>query len=271
MTPKSDRMRDRLAIAPNCVAVYERSLRALAEAGVPFLVGGAWGMAELAGVWRHTKDLDLFVRPNQVDLVLGTLGEAGFRTEVLSTVWLAKAWYDELFIDIIFSSGNGIATVDQGWFDHAQPGTVLDVPVLFCPAEETIWSKAWIMERERFDGADVAHLIRARGPCLDWHRLLERFGEHWRVLYTHLVLFGYIYPSERSRIPAWVMLQLSERMHRELAAEPAPERVCLGPLLSRQQYRADLDRWGYTVPTSVSDRLDVPDEPRGSDAPRRGR
>jgi hypothetical protein len=260
-------MRDRLAIAPSNVAVYERSLRALSEGCVPFLVGGAWGLAELAGVWRHTKDLDLFVRPEQVGLVLETLVDAGFRTEVLSSVWLGKAWYDELFIDIIFSSGNGIATVDQAWFDHAHPGNVLGIPVLFCPPEETIWSKAWIMERERFDGADVAHLLRARGPSMDWHRLLERFGEHWRVLYAHLVLFGYVYPGERGRIPTWVMLQLSDRMHQDLAAEPVPDRHCLGPLLSRHQYLADLDRWGYVVPETMADCLELPDRP--CHAPRR--
>ncbi|MDP2313614.1 MAG: hypothetical protein Q8P41_11960 [Pseudomonadota bacterium] len=255
-------MRDRLAIAPNNVAVYERALRALSERGDPFLVGGAWGMAELAGVWRHTKDLDLFVLPESVDQVLGTLTDAGFRTEVLSPVWLGKAWYDELFIDIIFSSGNGIATVDDLWFQYSTAGTVLEVPVQFCPAEETIWSKAWIMERERYDGADVAHLIRAAGPRLDWRRLLDRFGPHWRVLFGHLVLFGYVYPSERSRVPAWVMLELSQRLQEELGAAPPREKHCLGPLLSKQQYLCDIDRWGYTVPADLAEILN---------APRRGR
>lgn len=266
MRRQTERLRDRLAIAPNNVAVYERALRALNDAGVPFLVGGAWGMAELAGVWRHTKDLDLFVCPEQLDNVLGTLAESGFRSEVLSPVWLAKAWYDELFIDIIFSSGNGIATVDEGWFLHSVPGHALEVPVLFCPAEETIWSKAWIMERERFDGADVAHLLRATGPRMDWHRLLQRFGEHWRVLYAHLVLFGYIYPSERRRIPSWVMLDFNERMQRDLGAEPPLHRHCLGPLLSNQQYKPDLERWGYTVPDKVAEMIGG-----GSSASRRGR
>jgi hypothetical protein len=41
-----------------------------------------------------------------------------------------------------------------------------------------IWSKAFIMERERFDGADVMHLIHENANRLDWNRLLERFGQH---------------------------------------------------------------------------------------------
>jgi hypothetical protein len=31
-----------------------------------------------------------------------------------------------------------------------------------------IWSKGFVMERERFDGADVTHLLRAVGPKLNW-------------------------------------------------------------------------------------------------------
>jgi hypothetical protein len=189
-------------------------------------------MAHLAGVCRDTKDLDLFVRPAELDRVLDALAQAGFRTEVPSTRWLGKAWYDERFVDIIFSSGNGIATVDDLWFEHAPIGAVLDETVRICPAEETIWSKAWIMERERFDGADVVQLIRACGPALGWRRLLDRFGPHWRVLYAHLVLFGYVYPSEHRTVPTWVWDELSARMQDDAASPPGGEPR--GPLLSRQ-------------------------------------
>ena len=37
---------------------------------------------------------------------------------------------------------------------------VLDKEVKLCPPEEIIWSKSFIMERERFDGADINHLLR---------------------------------------------------------------------------------------------------------------
>jgi len=108
-----------------------------------------------------------------------------------------------------------------------------------------IWSKAFIMERERCDGADVAHLLLAHGARIDWQRLLRRFGEHWRVLLCHLLLFGFIYPGEHSQIPAWVIDELLARLERE-RANPAPEeRVCQGTFLSRAQYLIDLARWGY--------------------------
>ena len=95
---------------------------------------------------------------------------------------------------MIYSSGNGVVEVDQEWFTHAADGEILGVPVKLCPAEEMIWSKGYVQERERFDGADIAHLIRCQGSH-GLGTLLRRFGEHWRVLFGHLVLFGFIYPG----------------------------------------------------------------------------
>jgi hypothetical protein len=112
--------------------------------------------------------------------------------------------------------------------------------------EEIVWSKGYVMERERFDGADVAHLLRARAEVLDWTRLIHRFGTDWRVLLSHLVLFGYIYPAECGRIPDWVTRDLAGRLVEEATQPPLDgEPVCQGTLLSRSQYLVDLERWGY--------------------------
>src|SRR5262249_10224454 len=116
------------------------------------------------------------------------------------------------------------------------------------PPEEMIWSKGFVQERERFDGADIAHLIRASGRRLDWPRLLVRFGRHWRVLLSHLVMFGYIYPSEREKVPGWVLEAFLGSLRQEAALPPPTERICQGTLLSREQYLIDILRWGYADP-----------------------
>jgi hypothetical protein len=131
------------------------------------------------------------------------------------------------------------------------------MPVRICPVEESIWSKAYIMERERYDGADVAHLLRARAGELDWHRLLWRFGSHWRVLLSHLVLFGFIYPAERAAIPRWVLQELLSRCGEEEDTPSAADRVCQGTMLSRSQYLVDIEEWHYadarlTPPVSMT-------------------
>src|SRR5262249_53040226 len=143
--------------------------------------------------------------------------------------------------------GNGIGIVDDEWFENAEDDVVLDLPVKLCAPEEMIWHKAFVMERERFDGADIAHLVRERADKLDWDRMLRRFGEHWRGLRGHLVLFGYIYPSERHRVPKKVMRELLNRLGRELE-DGDHDRVCLGTLISREQYLTDVGEWGYRDP-----------------------
>jgi hypothetical protein len=232
---------------PAAREVYRWVMHRLQAEGVPFLVGGAYAFERYTGIERHTKDFDLFVHPRDVERALAVLAADGCRTETPFPHWLAKAFRGEEVVDLIFSSGNGVALVDDDWFRHAVEAAVLDVPVQLIPAEEMIWSKAFIMERERFDGADVVHLVRACADTLDWPRLVIRFGEHWRVLLQHLVGFGFIYPCERARVPAAVMRELMGRLDRELTRS-APERVCQGTLISRAQYLVDVEHWGYDDP-----------------------
>jgi hypothetical protein len=224
---------------------YRAVLGTLAEADVPYLVGGTYAVERYTRVSRPTKDLDLFVHPRDCDRALGVLSERGHRADMVFSHWLGKVRSGDDVIDLIFSSGNGVAEVDDAWFEHAERGEVLDVPVLICPPEEVLWSKAFIMERERYDGADVAHLLFVTADRLDWDRVLARFGDDWRVLLSHLVLFGYIYPCERGRVPPRVMRELLRRLGDEVRSEPAGDRLCRGTLLSRAQYLVDVEEWGF--------------------------
>jgi len=254
----SPRGRGRQRPGPRCVIAdqggpderghdfYRRVLGALQQAHVPVLVGGAYAFECYTGIRRRTKDFDLFIHPRDRDRTLAALQAAGFQAEVAFPHWLAKARQGDDFVDIIHSSGNGCAPVDDEWFAHAVDAIVLGVPVRLCPLEEMIWQKALIMERERYDGADVLHLLHAAGEQLDWERLLRRFGAHWRVLLSYLVLYGFVYPFDRNRIPpACVLDELLARLQRERASAPPRRRVCQGTVLSRQQYLPDLEQWGY--------------------------
>jgi hypothetical protein len=227
---------------------YLAGIAALDAARLPFLVGGAHAMKRYAAIERDTKDFDIFVHPRDAKRTLTVLADAGYRTEMTFPHWIGKAFCGEDFIDVIFSSGNGVAEVDDIWFEHAVDDILLGVPVKLCPVEEMIWSKAFVMERERYDGADIAHLLRSHASHLDWQRLLDRFGAYWRVLFSHLVLFGFIYPSERAQIPQWVVQSLIARLQEEMTAPPPRALVCRGTLLSREQYLQDIEQSDFEDP-----------------------
>ncbi|WP_298232382.1 nucleotidyltransferase [uncultured Azohydromonas sp.] len=229
------------ALDPQAEPFYLQVLQALDDAGVPFLVGGAFALAGLTGVERPTKDLDLFIRREDFLRLDQVLAGSGLRTELTFPHWLGKVYDEPFFIDFIFASANGLNAVDEGWFERAGSDTILGRKVRTMSAEDMIWSKAFIMERERYDGADVAHVLRGCAATLDWPHLMERAAEHWRVLLSHLVLFGYIYPDERDRIPAWVMHGLLHKLQDEMLAPPPANGRCLGTLLSREQYLPDLE------------------------------
>ena len=232
-------------IDPKARDFYVRALGKLDENKVPYLVGGAYAFARYTGIERHTKDFDIFIKRSDFDHAAEVLEKAGYRSELKFPHWIGKAYHNDDFIDLIFSAGNAVAEVDDLWFQYAVPETVLGMKVKLIPAEEMLWSKGLIMERERFDGADVAHVLHACGPKLDWRRLLDRYGSYWRALYAHLILFGFIYPSDRERIPKWVMEELGQRMQQELNSAPPKEKVCNGTIISRQQYLKDVTEWGY--------------------------
>jgi len=224
---------------------YSDVIRILNQASIPGLLGGGYALEFYTHTGRQIKDLDLFIAQKDLERVFTVLNQKGFRTTLDFPHWLGKVYHADQFIDLIFSSGNGLCKVDPLWFKYARAGIFCGLPVHFCPPEEIIWSKAFVMERERYDGADIAHLLLVCGKHLDWQRLLFRFGDHWRVLYSHLILFDYIYPTEKRRVPQEVRREFVTRLKNENDSLMDEEKYCRGPLLSRSQFQIDTVKFGY--------------------------
>ena len=151
--------------------VYKRALDAINAAGVPCVVAGAYAIYEHTGIYRKTKDLDLFFEPTAVVAAARALRAAGFVTRLEDAHWLAKATFGEYFVDLIYGMGNGVALIDEGWVKQSRPGILAAMPVRFAPPEELIWHRLFISERHRHDVADILHLILCLGDTFDWERL----------------------------------------------------------------------------------------------------
>lgn len=225
--------------------IYKRALRILNEAGVPYVVAGAYAIYEHTGIYRKTTDLDLFVEPSQVVPAMTALRAGGFRTKLAQSHWLAKAIDEPFFVDIIYGMGNGLALIDPDWYRHSTPAILAATPVRVAPAEELIWHRLFINERHRQDMADIAHLILCVGATLDWQRLVDKTGPHWPLLLAQLQMFYYVYPGYRSRVPDWVLANLLERARAETGREVPEETATRGTLISRFSFAIDVNEWGF--------------------------
>jgi hypothetical protein len=229
--------------APDAYACYQGVVRGLLQANVPFAVSGGFAFHHHTGIWRTTKDLDLVTPPDAVPRAFEILVQEGFETYVQDPVWLAKARRGDYFVDLITGVGNATLAVERSWIDRAREDEVLGIRCKVLSAEEMIASKLFVTRRERFDGADIAHLLKACAGSLDWDRLRKLTEPHWQMLYWELVLFAYIYPAHTDDIPTQVWNELGERFHKSVAT-PQADQSFRGTLVDPKMFAIDVNEWG---------------------------
>jgi putative nucleotidyltransferase-like protein len=214
------------------------------DVGLPYAVAGAFALREHTGVCRFTKDLDLFLRPEAASEALAILREEGFECEIRDPVWLAKAHRDGFFVDLITGMSNGVMSVDASWIERARPASVLGVHSRVLAPEELLASKLFVVRRERFDGADIAHILFATHGKLDWNRILKLVGEHWELLLWALVLFRYVYPAHSNYVPQFLWQDLLRRFSEQVQLPNTGEGF-RGGLIDDATFAIDVEEWGF--------------------------
>lgn len=228
---------------PEAEGLYREVLTVLNEHSVPYAVAGAVALEKYTGIWRATKDLDLFMEALNVRPALVHLERQGFVCEVLDPVWLAKAHRGDYFVDLISGMSNGVIMVDESWMKRAQPALVVGVETRIIAPEDLIASKLFVTRRERFDGADIAHIIYRTQGGLDWQRIVDLAGENWEMLLWALVLFRYVYPAQSDYVPAALWQELLAR-YTQLVQQPDANAPFRGSLVDENMFSVDIKDWG---------------------------
>lgn len=226
-------------------AFYGESLRLLAESEIPFLLSGTYAVSAYTGIVRPTKDLDVFCKAGDYPKILAYFQERGYRTDVEDERWIAKVWENDHFFDVIFNMSNATVPVTDDWFEGTDTVRVYGHEARITPPTELIWSKMFIQDRYRYDGADIAHVILKKHEAIDWRRLLRNMEPYWEVLLNHLLNFRFIYPTERDIVPRWLMEELTGRLQAQVALPAARVQVCRGRLFSPRDYLIDITEWGF--------------------------
>jgi hypothetical protein len=235
----------RPVLEPDQAQIYKEALRVLNTGKVDYAVGAAFARYAYTSIWRYTKDLDIFLRPEDLKCAMEALNQAGFETSIKEEHWLAKAWKEQYFIDLIFGTGHGQLPVDDETFRGVKKARLLGIQTNLIPVEEMLVSAMYIAGRNRFDGPEIVHLIRSAQGKIDWERVLNRLGGNRELLFWHLILFDFVYPGHSDYLPKSIMRDLFDEVKKNWRRRKRDSRVFRGTLLDPFSYNVDIEDWGY--------------------------
>jgi hypothetical protein len=197
-------------------AVYERVLKIANERNLKYALGGGLAFSHYASRWRNTKDLDLYVRPQDKDAMIAVVQAAGlvdyFDVKDYDRGWIFRSHNGhDIIVDIIWQMANYRAQVDDDWLSKGDLLRIHGWPLRLLPAEELMWSKLYILQRDRCDWGDLLNILYARGPQLDWSRMVNRVAEDRRVLAALLEVFTWACPDRARELPVglWATLGIT--------------------------------------------------------------
>jgi hypothetical protein len=224
-------------------SLFREVLTLFEEKKIAYAVAGAFALQEHTGICRNTKDLDVFLTSENAVKALESLHEEEFDYEICDSVWLYKAHRNEFFVDLITGMSNAALVVEDSWIAHAWPAVIQGVQTRVLAAEELLVSKLFVTRRERFDGADILHVIYGTQGKLDWPRVLSLIGEHWEILLWALVLFRYVYPAQTHYVPEPVWNELLSQFQ-QAVSHPDPKAKFRGSLIDPRMFAIDVNEWG---------------------------
>jgi Uncharacterised nucleotidyltransferase len=201
-------------------ANYRSAIEVARSAGLNFLLGGGFALATYTGRWRNTKDIDFYILPRDREAMIAALSSIGFvdyyDQRPYDPGWIYRSTREGIIVDIIWSMANRRAEVDNLWFERAQPVMVREESIQVAPAEELLWCKLYIMQRDHCDWTDIFNLIYVAGPRLDWDHLIKRVGIDLPLLRAALTMFDWLCPNTSVQLPDHL------RKHLDL---PKPKKV----------------------------------------------
>jgi hypothetical protein len=227
-------------IDPDLKKIYTNVLREFKKSGLRFYLGGGIALTQYTHGHDEAQDLDIFCKASDSPKLLKILQDLGFKANVINDKWLSQAKLGEAKVDLIIASTNGVNVVDDSWAEHAKDAELFGEAIKVVGAEEVIWCKLYIQATDRLDGLDINHVLLNIGDKLDWQSLINRMEAHWEILFAALLNYRFVYPSEREKVPSWVMKDMVDRLKIQLQT-PAPKaKICRGVLLDRVAYTPDV-------------------------------
>jgi predicted nucleotidyltransferase len=194
------------------LATLEEVVAALEGSGIDHVLMGGIGSFALARP-RETHDIDVFLRPGDVDPTLDLLEARGFEVSVHDPAWLAKAWKRGVLTDLVFRSSGDIY-LDDEIVERAERRDYKGVSALVTSAEDLIVIKALATsERTAHHWYDALAMI---ARCeIDWDYLVRRAIQAGPRRVLSLLLYA---ESCDVAVPATAITAVHDTLHGGTAA-----------------------------------------------------
>jgi hypothetical protein len=170
------------------------------------------------GGWRNTKDLDLYTTQSNTPALKALLAENGFEDyfEVLpyDRRWIYRAHRGNIIIDVIWAMANQRAQVDETWLQGPEVDVAGEKLRLLAP-EDSLWSKLYIIQKDRSDWTDCLNMLYGVGPRMDWSKLIRNVGSDLPLLAGLVSVFSWLAPDRARALPLWIWEDLRLRMPEE--------------------------------------------------------
>lgn len=151
--------------------VLSDTVRAIEEAGVRYAFIGGIASGGL-GRPRSTHDIDLFVMPEDAEIVLRALAKHGFKTEKTDPSWLYKGFKEDILVDVIFRS-KGEIYLDAEMYQRTRTAEFHGRPLRLVAPEDLLIIKA-AAHSELTPGHWHDAIALLSHASLDWDYLIRR-------------------------------------------------------------------------------------------------
>jgi hypothetical protein len=225
--------------------IYQRVAREASRAGVRFAFGGAFATAVYTGELRNTKDFDFYVLPEDREAMKEAITRSGltdhFDRLPYDRSWIYRASLGDVLVDTIWAMANQRTLVDPVWLSRGPLVDIRGEQLRAIPIEELIWSKLYVLQRDRSDWGDVLNLIAAQTDAIEWHRLLARLDEDTPLLTAVLSLFAWLDPARALMVPTTVWNELGLTPLRPETGNPVDTQARAALIDSRPWFRPSPD------------------------------
>jgi hypothetical protein len=182
------------------LALFSRVIDEAVARQIQFAVGGSLAMAGYGGgLLRTPKDLDLYIAPEDKEQLIQVLNDLGFadyhEKQPYDRNWIYRATRQDVLVDVIWQMANGRAKVDAAWLLRGPLIRWVGNDLRLVAIEELIWSKLYVLQRDRCDWPDICNLIDAARTQIDWPRLFDRVGPDAPLLDAVLKVYSWLRPD----------------------------------------------------------------------------